>query len=200
MDITPCGFPHSDICGSSRICRSPQLFAACHVLRRLPVPRHSPCALSCLTSPRNLSAPLLPNSLSYNYVSNMFAVSPPLVVSHHSKIVSYPSRNPRLAPEVPPPKLAPRPVSFRFPCCLNIFRNVLTLYSVFKVQAAPLGRALCQASLASAGVKISPFRSGNPCAAFSGYGLPCTAVSYFNCSDARLFAAVKPRSSSRASK
>ena len=44
----PAGFPHSDICGSSRMCRSPQLFAACHVLRRLLMPRHSPCALFSL--------------------------------------------------------------------------------------------------------------------------------------------------------
>ena len=43
------GFPHSDICGSSRMCRSPQLFAACHVLLRLLMPRHSPCALISLT-------------------------------------------------------------------------------------------------------------------------------------------------------
>ena len=42
-------FPHSDICGSTLICSSPQLFAACRVLRRLPVPRHSPCALFHLT-------------------------------------------------------------------------------------------------------------------------------------------------------
>ena len=49
-DITPCGFPHSDICGSKPVCGSPQLFAAYHVLRRLPVPRHSPCALFRLTS------------------------------------------------------------------------------------------------------------------------------------------------------
>ena len=41
-------FPHSDICGSKRICRSPQLFAAYRVLLRLPMPRHSPCALSSL--------------------------------------------------------------------------------------------------------------------------------------------------------
>ena len=40
-----CGFPHSDICGSMDMCSSPQLFAACHVLLRLPMPRHSPCAL-----------------------------------------------------------------------------------------------------------------------------------------------------------
>ena len=42
-------FPHSDICGSRDICSSPQLIAACHVLLRLPVPRHSPYALCCLT-------------------------------------------------------------------------------------------------------------------------------------------------------
>ena len=39
------GLPHSDICGSIRICQSPQLFAAYHVLHRLPEPRHPPCAL-----------------------------------------------------------------------------------------------------------------------------------------------------------
>ena len=39
------GFPHSDICGSTRICQSPQLFAAYHVFLRLSVPRHSPYAL-----------------------------------------------------------------------------------------------------------------------------------------------------------
>ena len=43
------GFPHSDICGSTIICISPQLFAAYHVFLRLLVPRHPPCALSCLT-------------------------------------------------------------------------------------------------------------------------------------------------------
>ena len=48
--LFPQGFPHSDICGSILICSSPQLFAACRVLLRLPVPRHSPCALFCLTS------------------------------------------------------------------------------------------------------------------------------------------------------
>ena len=43
------GFPHSDICGSMDICSSPQLFAACHVLLRHLMPRHSPCALYSLT-------------------------------------------------------------------------------------------------------------------------------------------------------
>ena len=44
------GFPHSEISGSMRMCRSPKLIAACHVLRRLLMPRHSPCALFRLTS------------------------------------------------------------------------------------------------------------------------------------------------------
>ena len=48
---SPRGFPHSDICGSTLICSSPQLFAACRVLLRLLMPRHSPCALFCLNFP-----------------------------------------------------------------------------------------------------------------------------------------------------
>ena len=47
--ITVCGLPHSDIHGSMDMCSSPWLIAACHVLLRLLVPRHPPCALSCLT-------------------------------------------------------------------------------------------------------------------------------------------------------
>ena len=43
------GFPHSDISGSKLICGSPKLIAAYHVLHRLLMPRHSPCALLCLT-------------------------------------------------------------------------------------------------------------------------------------------------------
>ena len=45
---SPWGFPHSEICGSKLICSSPQLIAACHVLRRLLMPRHSLQALLCL--------------------------------------------------------------------------------------------------------------------------------------------------------
>ncbi len=48
-EVCSAGFPHSDISGSLRICRSPKLFAAYHVFLRLLVPRHPPCALSCLT-------------------------------------------------------------------------------------------------------------------------------------------------------
>ena len=47
--MNPGEFPHSEICGSTLICSSPQLIAAYHVFLRLPVPRHSPCALLRLT-------------------------------------------------------------------------------------------------------------------------------------------------------
>ena len=47
--LLPAGFPHSDICALSVICTYTQLFAACHVLLRLSVPRHSPYALINLT-------------------------------------------------------------------------------------------------------------------------------------------------------
>ena len=47
--VCPAGFPHSEIHGSRDICSSPWLFAAYHVSLRLSVPRHPPCALSCLT-------------------------------------------------------------------------------------------------------------------------------------------------------
>ena len=45
----PRGFPHSEIPGSKPVCGSPRLIAAYHVLHRLLLPRHPPCALSSLT-------------------------------------------------------------------------------------------------------------------------------------------------------
>ena len=58
------GFPHSDIHGSLRICRSPWLFAACRVLLRLLMPRHSPCALFRLTFVGADSALLAPSCMT----------------------------------------------------------------------------------------------------------------------------------------
>ncbi len=62
------GLPHSDIPGSQFVCNSPGLFAACHVLHRLPMPRHPPHALNSLTrlfvsSARILKASCLIRSL-----------------------------------------------------------------------------------------------------------------------------------------
>ena len=48
-ELLSAGFPHSDIHGSMPAFGSPWLFADCCVLRRLLVPRHSPCALCSLT-------------------------------------------------------------------------------------------------------------------------------------------------------
>ncbi len=57
--MTPAGFPHSDIPGSKSVCDSPGLIAAYHVLHRLLVPRHPPCALSSLTGLRSKGALVL---------------------------------------------------------------------------------------------------------------------------------------------
>ena len=48
--MTLAGFPHSEIDGSTLTSSSPSLIAGSHVLHRLLVPRHPPCALCSLTS------------------------------------------------------------------------------------------------------------------------------------------------------
>ena len=58
-DMTPGGFPHSEIPGSKRVCRSPRLIAAYHVLHRLLTPRHPPSALSSLISARSRTLVIL---------------------------------------------------------------------------------------------------------------------------------------------
>src|ERR1700754_2303422 len=50
------GLPHSDIHGSTPARGSPWLFAACHVLHRLLVPRHPPNALLILDTVMRLRA------------------------------------------------------------------------------------------------------------------------------------------------
>ena len=49
LEYCSSGLPHSDIHVSSPICGFSWLFAACRVLLRLLMPRHSPCALFNLT-------------------------------------------------------------------------------------------------------------------------------------------------------
>lgn len=48
LDSSPNGLLHSEISGSKCVCHSPELIAAYHVLHRLAMPRHPPCALSRL--------------------------------------------------------------------------------------------------------------------------------------------------------
>ena len=67
--MTPAGFPHSDIPGSKTVCVSPRLIAAYHVLHRLLVPRHPPCALSSLTGNMTKALLCLP-SVSYSIVKD----------------------------------------------------------------------------------------------------------------------------------
>ena len=58
-DITRDGFPHSEIHGSKRACRSPWLIATYYVLHRLLSPRHPPCALCSLITNFRLAFSLL---------------------------------------------------------------------------------------------------------------------------------------------
>src|SRR5687767_5040980 len=62
--MTRRGFPHSDIPGSKLVCSSPRLIAAYRVLHRLLAPRHSPYALSSLTTSVLCSSAQTPSSRS----------------------------------------------------------------------------------------------------------------------------------------
>ena len=64
----PRGFPHSDIPGSLLICSSPRLFAACRVLHRLLMPRHSPCALFSLTMLFSAVLAIISNHAGFNRI------------------------------------------------------------------------------------------------------------------------------------
>ena len=100
------GFPHSEISGSTDICSSPKLIAACHVLLRLLMPRHSPCALISLTiflvlrknyaGHRSFSISRSNCSFTHNSTkkSVCFALSAkhpllPCLLSHHFSIVQF---------------------------------------------------------------------------------------------------------------
>ena len=48
-EVCSVGLLHSEIFGSMCTYHSPKLIAVNHVLLRLPMPRHSPCALCCFT-------------------------------------------------------------------------------------------------------------------------------------------------------
>ena len=70
------GLPHSEISGSTLVCSSPKLIAACHVLHRLLAPRHPPYALSSLTKkefPAPPAEPAEPEKHCVNYGKLPFA-------------------------------------------------------------------------------------------------------------------------------
>ena len=75
------GFPHSDISGSFPVCRSPELFAAYHVLLRFRKPRHPPFALVLF---------LFVNHSRLLQVSSVFTRLPyEIVVPYNSKKLEY---------------------------------------------------------------------------------------------------------------
>ena len=105
------GFPHSEISGSTDICSSPKLIAACHVLLRLLMPRHSPCALISLT---------------------IFLVLRKNYAGHRSfqflaRIV--------VLPIIPQKNLFASPYQRSTLCCLALLSHHTFHCSVFKVQA-----------------------------------------------------------------
>ena len=130
-DSSSRGFPHSEICGSKLICSSPQLIAACHVLRRLPMPRHSPYALLRLNYLQQFD--LLP----------WFSLFARIAVSIHLQCFW---QNCFFYPTEKPDFLRVSPLSFMFPLlCLScmshsFFRiNMIFSYSVFNEHSPLLG-------------------------------------------------------------
>jgi len=94
------GLPHSDICGLTVVCTSPQLFAAYHVLRRLREPRHPPYALISLPSLRNVD---LTTQHRFTLAEYLFRRSSWLSVSlHFISSTSLPSLVNELFTRVPP--------------------------------------------------------------------------------------------------
>ena len=72
--MTLAGLLHSDIHGSMPTYGSPWLFAVSRVLLRLPVPRHSPCALCSLTM-CSLFEYLKPLQISSNRLNLAFEIA-----------------------------------------------------------------------------------------------------------------------------
>jgi hypothetical protein len=73
--MNPRGFPHSEIPGSKLVCSSPGLIAAYRVLHRLLAPRHSPYALSSLTTSVSNSRWLSALGLWLSASSNVSSIS-----------------------------------------------------------------------------------------------------------------------------
>ena len=94
-----CVLPHSDISGSKLICSSPKLFVACHVLHRLLMPRHSPCALISLTYYRCSCSLVLLNYAGSTEVVFRNCILPLIKVFHNLvlKVLSFTKITPSVA-------------------------------------------------------------------------------------------------------
>ena len=85
------GLLHSEICGSMCTYHSPQLIAVNHVLHRLPMPRHSPCALFSFTICfmfYEFSLKLLNFSIHCSFLPDNFSYRFKLVVSSFALLFS----------------------------------------------------------------------------------------------------------------
>ena len=104
------GFPHSEIHGSKLMCSSPWLIAACHVLHRLLMPRHSPCALYSLIyySCSRIMQALISDQILEIAVVTLFSLAFAILI-----LVS----------------------TIYFLLCLSVALQICFLCSVFKVQA-----------------------------------------------------------------
>ena len=79
------GFSHSGTPGSKAVCASPGTIAACRALRRLPAPRHPPCARGILPAPpgrRHALKPQLGKS-RIDVLDDRRLKMLPTFVSHH---------------------------------------------------------------------------------------------------------------------
>ena len=94
------GSPHSEIRGSKLICSSPRLIAAYHVFLRLPVPRHSPCALFSLTVPKS---PFDDSQLFRFSICQRDLIKIVVLIFSHFAVSCYSvfKVHPRLAPRLP---------------------------------------------------------------------------------------------------
>ena len=108
LEYCSSGFPHSEIHGLADICSSPWLIAACHVLRRLLMPRHSPCALYSLTYRIIADSQL-------NYAGNLTGFFEIVIVTHLY--------------DVPQLKLFFRNFTFERPLCCLAYHFHLSLFS-----------------------------------------------------------------------
>src|SRR5687767_1531947 len=88
------GFPHSEIFGSKRACRSPKLIAACCVLRRLMKPRHPSIAVTGLCKRSHILGVYLTHlHLHYNYPKLSKNKNYCVPLNHHFALLCIPSRS-----------------------------------------------------------------------------------------------------------
>ena len=92
------GFPHSEISGSKVICTSPKLIAACHVLHRLLMPRHSPCALISLTylGPNQYLGSLIKNHAGFRVLEAFYHITACCCFTHYRTVFTAPIKVPQL--------------------------------------------------------------------------------------------------------